>query len=205
MSEGRILDLGGKIEGASRTFSLHENGVLEINFHRSVHLKRGTVSSYSGNLRFSAETELLGTAAQTLVRATGEGKVFLSEKGKKTFLLDLADEFIYVEGAHLLALEDTLSYRVEPIYDATYQKKIDTVKIFGRGSLAIATAVEPLTLRITREYPLSISSNALVAWTGELIPAVLDDDERLSNVMIKESDQSFKIRFEGDGVVVSEQ
>lgn len=203
--EERVLDLGRKIEGASRTFSLHENGVLEINFSRSVHLKRGTVSSYSGNLRFSAEAGLLGTAAQTLVRATGSGRVFLSERGKKTFLLDLADEFIYVEGAHLLALEDTLSYRVEPIYDATYQKKIDTIKIFGRGSLAISTAIEPLTLRVTPDYPLSISSNALAAWTGELIPAVLDDDERLSDVMIREPDQSFRIRFEGEGVVVSEQ
>ncbi len=199
------LDLGRKIEGASKTFSLHENGVLEINFDRSVHLKRGTVSSYTGNLRFSAESGLLGTTAQTLVRATGHGKIFLSEKGRKTFLLDLADEFIYVEGGNLLALEDTLSYRVEPIYDASYQKKIDTVKIFGRGSLAISTSVEPLTLRVTRDYPLSISSNALVAWTGELIPAVLDDDLELSGVMIKESDQSFKVRFEGEGVVVSEQ
>lgn len=203
-TEGPILDLGRKIEGASRTFSLHENGVLEINLTRSVHLKRGTVSSYSGNLRFSADAGLLGTAAP-LVRATGSGKVFLSERGKKTFLLDLADEFIYLEGGHLLALEDTLSYRVEPIYDATYQKKIDTIKIFGRGSLAISTAVEPLTLRVTPEYPLSISSNALAAWTGELIPAVLDDDDRLSDVMIREPDQSFRIRFEGEGVVVSEQ
>ncbi|HUF16601.1 MAG TPA: tetratricopeptide repeat protein [Thermoanaerobaculia bacterium] len=199
------LDLGRKIEGASKTFSLHENGVLEINFERSVHLKRGTVSSYTGNLRFSAESGLVGTTAQTLVRATGHGRIFLSEKGRKTFLLDLADEFIYVEGGNLLALEDSLSYRVDPIYDASYQKKIDTVKIFGRGSLAISTSIEPLTLRVTRDYPLSISSNALVAWTGELIPAVLDDDLELSGVMIKESDQSFKVRFEGDGVVVSEQ
>lgn len=203
--ERGTLDLGRKIEGASKTFSLHENGVLEINFEKSVYLKRGTVSSYTGNLRFSAESGLIGTTAQTLVRATGNGRIFLSEKGRKTFLLDLADEFIYVEGGNLLALEDSLSYRVDPIYDASYQKKIDTVKIFGRGSLAISTSIEPLTLRVTRDFPLSISSSALVAWTGELIPAVMDEDLELSGVMIQESDQSFRIRFEGDGVVVSEQ
>lgn len=76
-----------------------------------------------------------------------EGKIFVYEKGRKTFLLDLDDEFIYVEGRNLLALEDSLAYRVEPIYDTTYQHKIDTVKIFGKGSLAISTSIEPLTLR----------------------------------------------------------
>lgn len=205
LAEEKRLDLGKKIEGASKTFTLHENGFLEINFGRSVHVKRGTVSSYSGNLKFVAESGLLGTTAQTLVKAVGQGKIFVYEKGRKTFLLDLNEEFIYVEGSNLLALEDTLTYRVEPIYDSTYQRKIDTVKIFGKGSLAISTHIEPLTLRVTREYPLSISSNALVAWTGNVIPTVMDD-KSLENVMIENAGEAgFKIRFEGDGVVVSEQ
>jgi len=205
LAEEKRIDLGHKIEGASKTFTLHENGFLEINFGRSVHVKRGTVSSYSGNLKFVAESGLLGTTAQTLVKAVGQGKIFVYEKGRKTFLLDLNEEFIYVEGSNLLALEDTLTYRVEPIYDSTYQRKIDTVKIFGKGSLAISTHIEPLTLRVTHEYPLSISSTALVAWTGNVIPAVMDD-KSLENVMIENVDDAgFKIRFEGDGVVVSEQ
>ena len=205
LAEEKRINLDRKIEGASRTFSLHDNGFLEINFARSVHVKRGTVSSYSGNLKFVAESGLLGTTAQTLIKAVGHGKIFVYEKGRKTFLLDLNEEFIYVEGSNLLALEDTLTYRVEPIYDAAYQRKIDTVKIFGKGSLAISTSIEPLTMRVTREYPLSISSNALVAWTGNLIPAVMDD-KSVDNVMIENTDDAgFKIRFEGDGVVVSEQ
>lgn len=202
--EKRIDIATRKIEGASKTFALHENGFLEINFARSVHVKRGTVSSYSGNLKFVAESGLLGTTAQTLVKAAGHGKIFVYEKGRKTFLLDLNDEFIYVEGRNLLALEDSLTYRVESIYDGSYQGKIDTVKIFGKGSLAISTSIEPLTLRVTREYPLSISSEALVAWTGNLIPTVVDD-KSLENVMIEGDVAGFKIRFEGDGVVVSEQ
>jgi uncharacterized protein (AIM24 family)/Flp pilus assembly protein TadD len=203
--EGRQIDLGRKIEGASKTFTLHENGFLEIDFRNNVHIRRGTVSSYSGNLRFISESGLLGTTAATMVKVEGSGRIFLYEKGLKTFLLDLNDEFIYVEGSNLLALEDSLSFRVEPIYDGTYQKKIDTIKIFGRGSLAISTRIEPLTLRVTPEYPLSISSSALVAWTGNIIPLVIDDSQ-LENVMITQvEDNSFRIRFEGDGVVVSEQ
>lgn len=203
-AEEKRIDLGRKIEGASKTFTLHENGFLEINFDRNVHVKRGTVSSYSGNLKFQAESGLLGTTAQTMVKAVGQGKIFVYEKGRKTFLLDLNEEFIYVEGGNLLALEDSLTYRVEPIYDAAYERKIDTVKIFGRGSLAISTSIEPLTLRVSRDYPLSISSNALVAWTGNLIPTVVDE-QAMDDVMIASADdEGFKIRFEGEGVVVSE-
>jgi len=202
--EEKKIDLTHRIEGASRTFALHENGFLEINFARSVHVKRGTVSSYSGNLKFVAESGLLGTTAQTIIKAVGQGKIFVYEKGRKTFLLDLNEEFIYVEGGNLLALEDTLTYRIESIYDAAYQRKIDTLKIFGKGSLAISTSIEPLTLRVTRDYPLSISSNALVAWTGNLIPTVVDD-QSFQDVMISNEEKSgFKIRFEGEGVVVSE-
>ncbi|MGZ7042918.1 MAG: tetratricopeptide repeat protein, partial [Thermoanaerobaculia bacterium] len=188
MVEDKRIDLAGRIEGASKTFTLHENGFLEINFARSVHVKRGTVSSYSGNLKFVAESGLIGTTAQTLVKGVGQGKIFVYEKGRKTFLLDLNEEFIYVEGSNLLALEDSLTYRVEPIYDASYQRKIDTVKIFGKGSLAISTSIEPLTLRVTKEYPLSIASDSLVAWTGNLIPAVMDD-KLLEHVMIEREDE----------------
>lgn len=207
VEEKRIdLAIGRKVEGASKTFVLHENGFLEINFAKSVHVKKGTVSSYSGNLKFVTESGLLGTSAQTLVKAAGQGKIFVYEKGRKTFLLDLSEEFIYVEGSNLLALEETLTYRIEPIYDSAYQRKIDTLKIFGKGSLAISTSIEPLTLRVTRDFPLSISSASLVAWTGSLIPTVVDD-KSLETVMIESGEDGggFQVRFEGEGVVVSEQ
>lgn len=194
-----------KVEGASRTFALHQNGFLEINFRRSVYVKRGTISSYSGNLRFSTEKTLAGTTAAMLVKAEGQGRIFIFEKGRKTFLLDLNDEFIYVEGSNLLAVEESLSYKIEPIYDNKYQnKKIDTVKVFGKGSLAISTSIEPLTLRVTREYPLSISANALVAWTGNLVPTMIEDDNLGAIMTVGPEEGSFKVRFEGEGVVVSE-
>ena len=197
-------ELGRKIEGASRTFALHENGFLEINFRRSVYVKRGTISSYSGNLRFSTEKGLAGTTAAMLVKAEGQGKIFIYEKGRKTFLLDLNDEFIYVEGANLLALEESLSFKVEPIFHSETHRKIDPLKVYGKGSLAISTSIEPLTLRVTRKYPLSISSAAVVAWTGNLAPVAIEDQD-LTHVMARSSDQAaFEIRFEGDGVVVSE-
>jgi hypothetical protein len=203
VGEHRRIDLR-KIEGASRIFTLHENGFLEINFSDSVRVKRGTISSYSGNLRFREEPGTPGTPAATMVRAEGQGRLVVYEKGKQTFLLDLSEEFIFVQSGHLLAVENTLSSRPEPIYDTGYQNKLDTVKVFGRGSLAISTTIEPLTLRVNGDYPLSISSKAIVAWTGSLVANVVDDRD-LDELMAERDEEAFTIRFEGDGVVVSER
>jgi hypothetical protein len=203
VGDTRRIDLR-RIEGASRIFTLHENGFLEINFSDSVRVKRGTISSYSGNLRFREEAGPPGTPSATMVRAEGQGRLIVYEKGKQTFLLDLNDEFIFVQSGHLLAVENTLSSRPDPIYDSGYQNKLDTVKVFGRGSLAISTTIEPLTLRVNGDYPLSISSKAIVAWTGSLVANVVDDRD-LDDLMAERDEEAFTIRFEGDGVVVSER
>ncbi|HUP64716.1 MAG TPA: tetratricopeptide repeat protein [Thermoanaerobaculia bacterium] len=204
LGEELKIEAGGRPDGPARAFHLHENGFLEINFEKSVWIRKGTISSYSGNLRFSVEEDLQGTTAAGLVRAEGGGKMFLFEKGHKTIVLNLADEFIFVEGSNLMAVEETLSYRLEPMYEPGYQSKIDVIKIFGRGSVAVSTSVEPLTMRVTRELPLSISSRSLVAWSGDLIPSVTEDDE-VKGLMIEGAEPGFRIRFEGEGVVVSEQ
>jgi hypothetical protein len=43
-----------------------------------------------------------------------------------------------------------------------------------------------------------------VAWTGNLVPTMIEDDQ-LGNIMSEGPPQgSFKVRFEGEGVVISE-
>lgn len=191
------------LDGASRGWVLKDNGYLEIASQGTVYVKRGTVSTYTGNLRFVAEKNLSGTSASTIVKVEGQGKVFLFEKGRRTFLIDLQNEFIYVEGHNLLAMEESLAFRKEPIYDYARNRKIEAIKIYGKGSLAISTAMEPLTLRVTPDFPLNVGSESLVAWTGDLIPTVLDDAS-LADVMTA-APSGFRIRFEGQGVVVAEE
>ena len=60
-----------------------------------------------------------------------------------------------------------------------------------------------LTHEVTPELPLSISSRDLVGWTGDLVPSVLDD-RFLEEVMQPDIASPPKIRFEGEGVVLTE-
>ena len=70
----------------------------------------------------------------------------------------------------------------------------------------LSQAVMPLVVGRALDRGVAQGSvHALVAWTGNVIPTVMDD-KSLENVMIENAgDAGFKIRFEGDGVVVSEQ
>lgn len=199
----RRIDLR-TISGASQKFVLHQNGFLEINFTDEVSVRRGTISSYSGNLKFREVKAEPGSLEATMVTVGGAGRLIVYDRGRQTFLLDLNDEFVYVKSSHLLALEQSLSSRPEPIFDSTYQSKLDVVKVYGRGSLAISTSIEPLTLRVQPNYPLSIASGAIVAWTGTLLATVLDESTA-DDFMLESADDSFNVRFEGTGVVVSER
>jgi hypothetical protein len=50
---------------------------------------------------------------------------------------------------------------------------------------------------------LSVSSRDLVAWSGDLIPSILED-RFLEEVMMPDAGSAPKIRFEGEGNVLTE-
>lgn len=182
-----------------KKFYLHHNGFLEIHSEGKVFVKRSSLRSYVGNFSFEQLQDLKTTSAQEIVEAKGKGKLFVFEKGNQTYLFELNQEFVYVEGSHILALEENLLFRWEPIHDYKNNKTLQTFKIYGKGALALTTHMEPLTLRVTPEYPLTILSSSIVAWTGNLYPIVGQKP------LEKEGEDSFLIRFEGEGLIIADE
>jgi len=179
-----------------KKFILHNNGFLEIHAPGRVFIKKSSLRSYTGNFRFSAVQALNATSAHQIQEATGTGKIFLYEKDFQTYLFELSQEFVYVEGSHILALEDDLAFRFEPIHDYAHNRRLETFKVYGRGALALLTRLEPLTLRVTPEYPLTILSRSLVAWTGHLYPVVAEEEM---------AGDGFNVRFEGEGIIIADE
>lgn len=187
------------IKEVEKKFYLHHNGFLEIHSDGKVYVKRSSLRSYVGNFTFEQIQDLKTTTAQEIVLAKGKGKLFVFEKGNQTYLFELNQEFVYVEGSHILALEENLLFRSEPIHDYKNNKTLQTFKIYGKGALALTTYMEPLTLRVTSEYPLTILSSSIVAWTGNLYPIVGEKP------LEREGDNSFLIRFEGEGLIIADE
>ena len=80
---------------------------------------------------------------------------------------------------------------------------MDILRAHGRGSVVFSVGGPVFAHEVTAAYPLSISARDLVAWTGELVASVLDD-EFLEEVMQPDVSSPPKIRFDGEGVVFTE-
>jgi len=190
-------------EPAQRLFRVRENGTVEITFEGDVLVRRGTVASYSGRITFSADPRLTGTRAETLLRASGRGSIFVADPGRRPILVDLAYEFFSAEGSRILAIGPTLSFRYEPIHDFPRRRRVDVLKIYGSGGLVLSPARASFSIPVSAELPLNVSSRDLVGWSGNLVPSVLPD-RFLNEVMLPDGDDPPKIRFEGEGTVLTE-
>jgi tetratricopeptide (TPR) repeat protein/uncharacterized protein (AIM24 family) len=184
-------------------FVVRADGALEIASPGVVYVRKGSVVWYSGNVRFTAEQAFRGTRLESILRADGRGYLFLNDPGRHAFRRDLAGQSLSLEGSRLLALDHGLSFRLEPIHDFRMNRRVDILRIQGRGSVILSVTGPLLAHEVSAEFPLIVSAHDLVAWTGHLLPSVLED-RFLEEVMQPDSASAPKIRFEGEGTVLTE-
>lgn len=195
-------------------FELETPRMLEVNLEGQVWAKAGSMISYNGNIRFEREglfehglgktfkKAFTGEGA-SLMKATGNGKLYLADEGKKVIVLDLRNDVIHVNGNDLLAFEPSIKW------DIKLMKRIAgmmagglfNVRCEGTGMIAITSHYEPLTLRVTPDRPVITDPNATVAWSGNLQPE-FQTDITLKTFFGRGSGESIQMRFEGDGFVV---
>jgi uncharacterized protein (AIM24 family) len=189
--------------GGRPLFHVRTDGGLEVASRGVVFVRKGSVVWYSGKMRFSAEPSFRGTRLEKILRADGRGYLFVNDPGRAAFRRDLAGQSLYLEGSRLLALDHGLSFRLEPIHDFRMNRRVDILKIQGRGSVVLSVGGPLLAHEVTAEFPLNVSSRDLVAWTGDVVPSVLED-RFLEEVMMPDVGSAPKIRFEGIGTVLTE-
>lgn len=187
----------------ARLFNIRPNGTVEVSFHGEVLVRRGTVASYGGRITFAADPKLAGTRAESLLKASGKGTLFLADRARRPILIELNNEFFSAEASRILAVGTTLSFRFEPIHDFPRRRRVDVLKIYGKGELVLAMARETLSIPVSADFPLNVSSRDLIGWTGNLVPSVLPD-RFLDEVMLPDTEDPPKIRFEGEGTVLTE-
>jgi uncharacterized protein (AIM24 family) len=184
-------------------FKIRPEGGLEIASRGTVFVRKGCVAWYSGKIRFAPEAGFRGTSLERMLRATGQGTLLINDPGRRAYRRDLSGQTLFVEGARLLALDHGLTFRLDAIHDFRRSRRVDVLKVQGHGSVVFSVGGPVITHEVSAEYPLSISSRDLVAWTGELVASVLDD-KYLEEVMQPDIASPPKIRFEGAGTVLTE-
>ncbi len=184
-------------------FKIRPEGGLEVASRGTVFVRKGCVAWYSGKIKFAPEPAFAGTSLERILRATGLGTLLVNDAGRRAYRRDLTGQTLHVEGSRLLALDHGLTFRLDAIHDFPRSRRVDVLKVQGKGSVVFSVGGPVLAHEVTAQFPLSISSRDLVAWSGDLVASVLDD-EFLEQVMQPDVASPPKIRFEGEGVVLTE-
>lgn len=184
-------------------FKVRHEGGLEVSSRGTVFVRKGCVAWYSGKMRFAPESTFRGTTLEKLLRCIGVGTLLVNDPGRRAYRRELNGQTLVVEGSRLLALDHGLTFRLDAIQDFRRNRRVDLLKVHGRGSVVFSVGGPVLAHEVSSAFPLSISSRDLVAWSGDLVPSVLDDDF-LEEVMQPDIASPPKIRFEGEGVVLTE-
>lgn len=195
-------------------FELETERILEINLEQQIWAKMGTMISYRGQIKFEREgilehglgklfkKALTGEGA-SLMKATGSGKLYVADQGKKISILQLNGESICVNGNDLLAFEPGIQWDIKIMrrIAGLLAGGLFNVRLEGRGMVAFTSHYEPLTLMVEAGNPVYTDPNATVAWSGELQPEFVTDVS-LKSFFGRGSGESVQMKFEGKGFVV---
>ncbi|GAM15309.1 AIM24 family protein [Mesobacillus selenatarsenatis] len=195
-------------------FELETPRMLEINLNGQVWSKAGAMVSYRGQIKFEREGVLehgigkmfkkaLTGEGTSLMKANGNGKLYLADQGKKISILHLQNEAIFVNGNDLLAFESSISWDIKLMRRVAGMLSggLFNVRLEGAGMVAITSHYEPLTLIVTPDNPVYTDPNATVAWSGNLQPEFVTDIS-FKTFLGRGSGESIQMKFSGEGFVV---
>ncbi|MFD9628460.1 AIM24 family protein [Peribacillus muralis] len=195
-------------------FELETERILEINLEQQIWAKMGTMVSYRGQIKFEREgilehglgklfkKALTGEGA-SLMKATGSGKLYVADQGKKISIIQLNGESICVNGNDLLAFEPSIQWDIKMMrrIAGLLAGGLFNVRLEGKGMVAFTSHYEPLTLMVEPGNPVYTDPNATVAWSGELQPEFVTDVS-LKSFFGRGSGESVQMKFVGQGFVV---
>ncbi|KEZ52955.1 AIM24 family protein [Metabacillus indicus] len=195
-------------------FELETERLLEINLNGQIWTKAGAMVSYRGQIKYEREGILehglgkmfkkaLTGEGTALMKATGAGKLYVADQGKKISIINLQGESIFVNGNDLLAFEPSITWDIKMMRKIAGMLSggLFNVRLEGRGMLAITSHYEPLTLIVKPGDPVYTDPNATVAWSGGLTPEFVTDIS-LKTLFGRGSGESIQMKFEGEGFVV---
>lgn len=195
-------------------FELETSRILEVNLTELVWAKMGSMVSYTGQIKFERERVLehgigkmfkkaLTGEGTSLMKASGNGQLYLADQGKKITIFDLNNESITVNGNDLLAFEPSMEWDIKLMRKVAGMMSggLFNVKLQGTGKVAITTHFDPLTLLVRPGEPVITDPNATVAWSGNLTPE-FQTDINIRTFLGRGSGESIQMKFSGEGFVI---
>lgn len=195
-------------------FRLHGTRVLAVDLDGdAVKAKNGAMVAYEGEMTFKKLTGggegLLGLVTRrvtgesmAVMEVRGRGTCYFADRATEINLVRLGGEKLYVEASNLLATETGLrtGTTFTGLRGASQGNGLFTTTVEGAGQAAIMSDGPAIVLRVSAGFPLTVDPGAYVAHTGELRQQ-LQAAVGWRTVLGEGSGESFRIRFEGEGLV----
>lgn len=195
-------------------FELETERILEVNLNGLVWAKVGSMISYTGSIKFERERVLehglgkmfkkaLTGEGTALMKAQGEGRLYLADQGKKITIFELDNDTITVNGNDLLAFEPGIEWEINLMRKMAGMMAggLFNVTLSGKGRVAITSHYEPLTLLVRPGESVITDPNATVAWSGNLSPE-FRTDVSFRTFIGRGSGESIQMEFKGEGFVI---
>lgn len=196
-------------------FELEKPALLEINLkNQQVLAKAGSMVAYIGDINFKREgmmskglggllKKAISGEGTSLMYATGSGKLYLADEGKKVKIIKLQNEAIFVNGNDILAMEERIKNEIKMLKSVAGMVSggLFQVRLSGSGYIAITTHGEPILLKVRPGEPVFTDPNATVAWSENLSPKI-KTNLTFGSFIGRGSGESFQLEFVGEGWVL---
>ncbi len=138
--------------------------------------------AFSGQLQFLPEVrrfkgraseQPFGEGARRLVRASGQGMLFIESAEARSFLaVELGDEGAYFQEECLFAFEESVSFENGRV-PSDEGRSLDLVHLSGQGRVLLGLDGRLRSVAMGQESPVTVPLSHLVGWQGKVTPRVV--------------------------------
>ena len=182
--------------------------LLKVVLGEDVLARQGSMVAFQGRMDFDFEgsgaAKFLKKAVTgeglSLMRCTGQGELFLADRGYQVHIIHLEGGGLTVNGKNILAFEPSLNWDIERIKGAgMVAGGLFNTKLTGNGWVAITTDGDPVVLRT--DAPTFADTDAAVAWSSNLTTS-LNRTVKAKALVGRGSGEAVQLTFQGDGIVI---
>ncbi|NYI06268.1 AIM24 family protein [Allostreptomyces psammosilenae] len=175
-----------------------------------LYARAGSMVAYEGYIQFQANPPSLGRGlgewatgeGVPLMRASGDGVLYLADYGADVVVLQLAGDRLSVNGANVLAYDANLTSDIERVRGVARLSGsgLFNLMLGGNGWVALTTRGTPVVLD-TGEQETYVDPDALIAWTtGLRIKG--KRSFKAGSLIGRGSGEAYQVGFSGRGFVV---
>jgi uncharacterized protein (AIM24 family) len=171
------------LAGASRTSPFRVgNGGFSASVEGELLTRLEGLVAFSGQLQFYPEVkhfrgraseQPFGEGARRLVRASGQGVLFIESAEARSFqVVELGDESTYFREECLFAFEESVAFENGKV-PSDVGRDLELVNLNGQGRVLLGLSGMLRSLVIDETSPVTVPLSHLVCWQGKVTPRMV--------------------------------